>query len=230
MFCIDRAFAYDKVVLPSRASRSSDTNRREREPPAPAATSSSLSRRGSAASASAGAGVTALAPRQRAPPRGFYTDKGEFDDEEEDRGRNRSSGRKRKGEEENEEDYQDDEGGDDQEVPLPRTWDCSVGVIFPLIFHYNSTSQRILSIHTQLYLHLSTVVLSFDSECVSSLSSNTALHPLLMKHILSLYLHCRYVLRRTNRGHGPARCVVRRSLLVLPKLQQGAIPRCQCQC
>ena len=147
VFCIDRAFAYDKVVLPSRASRSSDTNRREREPPAPAATSSSLSRRGSAASASAGAGVTALAPRQRAPPRGFYTDKGEFDDEEEDRGRNRSSGRKRKGEEENEEDYQDDEGGDDQEAPLPRTWDCSVGVIFPLIFHYNSTSQSILSIH-----------------------------------------------------------------------------------
>jgi hypothetical protein len=126
VFCIDRAFAYDKVVLPSRASRSSDTNRREREPPATAATSSSLSRRGSAASASVGAGVTALAPRQRAPPRGFYTDKGEFDDDEEDRGR-RSSGRKRKGEEENEEDYQDDEGGDDQEAPLPRTWECSVG-------------------------------------------------------------------------------------------------------
>ena len=71
------------MVLPSRTSRSSDGTRKERErerDPVPTnSTSSSLSRRTSTPTSSG-----ALAPRQRPQTKGFYTDKGEFDDDEDE--------------------------------------------------------------------------------------------------------------------------------------------------
>ena len=77
---------YVQVVLPSRTSRSSDVTRKDREgqrerDPAPTSTTSSSRRNSNLNSTS---NSTALAPRQRPQTKGFYTDKGEYDDDEEE--------------------------------------------------------------------------------------------------------------------------------------------------
>lgn len=73
VYCIDKAFAYDKVLNPSRVTRGGERAGRELINERPTTSRVQVQPRGS------GSRSGAHSTRQRATPKGFYADRGESD-------------------------------------------------------------------------------------------------------------------------------------------------------